>query len=118
MVKKLLLIDDSISARYAIKGLIPVDQGFDVFEATNGREGLALFTEVSPDIVLLDITMPIMDGYDTLEAIRQLNKEVIVVILTADNQNKTAERVIQLGATSVMRKPPNRQEFAELLMTV
>lgn len=113
--RKILLIDDSTSVRYVIRGQLPQELGLDVFEAANGRDGLALFKEVSPDLVLLDLTMPVMDGYETLGAIRKLSETAPVIVLTADMQKKTTERVMQLGATNVMRKPPNREQLRDII---
>ncbi|MCP4369288.1 MAG: response regulator, partial [Deltaproteobacteria bacterium] len=61
MTKKLLIVDDSPIARKMTKKIIPNKEDFEVFEATNGLEGLNKFKEISPDITFMDLTMPVMD---------------------------------------------------------
>ncbi len=73
MTKKLLIVDDSPIARKIMKKILPKEDGFEIFEATNGLEGLNKFKEIRPDITFMDLTMPVMDGVEALEEIKKIN---------------------------------------------
>ncbi len=116
MTKKLLIVDDSPIARKMTKKIIPNKEDFEVFEATNGLEGLNKFKEISPDITFMDLTMPVMDGLEALEEIIKIDKNAIVVVSTADVQPKSISKVMSLGAFDVIRKPPKREKFEEVML--
>ncbi len=116
MTKKLLIVDDSPIARKMTKKIIPNKEDFEVFEATNGLEGLDKFKEISPDITFMDLTMPVMDGLEALEEIMKIDKNAIVVVSTADVQPKSISKVMSLGAFDVIRKPPKREKFEEVML--
>ncbi len=115
MKLRLLLIDDSLLARMAVKKCISNLDKFDIYEAADGASGLAKYREIHPDITLLDLTMPVMDGFKTLEEIRKIDERAIVIILTADIQKKTTERVMSLGAFMALKKPPIKEEVIDAL---
>jgi two-component system chemotaxis response regulator CheY len=117
MKKKVLVIDDSLLARMAVKKCIPDDR-YDIFEANDGASGLNKYKEVRPDITLLDLTMPLMDGFKVLEEIKKINDKAVVIVLTADIQTKTREKVMALGAFTVLKKPPIRNEILEAIDSV
>lgn len=102
---KVLVIDDSRFSRLKITQCL--NQGsHEVIEAENGLKGLDMVREHEPDCVLCDILMPVMDGYTFLERIRDRKISVPVIIMTADIQDTTRKRVIDLGAVKVINKPP------------
>lgn len=82
--KKILVIDDSATTRKVVR-VILTQEGFDVIEAKNGIEALARLNEVMPDLVLLDIIMPGMNGYEVLGALKKINsfKNIPIIMLTA-----------------------------------
>ncbi|MCP4266492.1 MAG: response regulator [Candidatus Brocadiaceae bacterium] len=116
MTKKLLIVDDSPIARKMTKKNIPNKEDFEVFEATNGLEGLNKFKEISPDITFMDLTMPVMDGLEALEEIIKIDKNAIVVVSTADVQPKSISKVMSLGAFDVIRKPPKLEKIEEVML--
>lgn len=105
---KILIIDDSVVARLSLKACLPKDT-HQLLEAADGLQGVALFTTERPDITFLDLTMPGMDGAEALRQIRTADAHARVIILTADIQRKTIERVMQLGAYAVIKKPPSQE---------
>ena len=107
MTKKLLIVDDSPVARTIVKKCLPEGHTFDVTEAGDGQEGLEKFKEFQPDITLLDLTMPVMDGFTALAEIKKVDSNAVVVVLTSDIQQKTVEKVMALGACMVVPKPPS-----------
>jgi two-component system chemotaxis response regulator CheY len=115
MIKRILIVDDSPIARKMIRSCIPKDQGYEFFEAENGADGLRQFTEFKPDITFLDVTMPVMDGMQSLEEMKKVNEAAVVVMCTADVQPKSILRATGLGATTVLRKPPSKDAVREVL---
>ncbi|MDC7233063.1 MAG: response regulator [Spirochaetales bacterium] len=113
---KLLIVDDSRAARMLIKSiLLDYDSGFELSEAENGAIAVDIYTQERPDLVFLDLTMPVMDGYEALEKIIKINSEAVVVVLTADIQQKSIERCMSLGAYRVLKKLPNKEVVYDLI---
>ena len=104
---KILVTDDSKMARkMVIKTLTQNIEGdLEIFEAQNGQEALDLYKELSPKIVFLDLTMPVMDGFTALEKIKEYDKNAKVVIVSADIQKLSMDRVLALGAFNFIKKP-------------
>jgi two-component system, chemotaxis family, chemotaxis protein CheY len=117
-MKKILIVDDSPVSRAIIKKCLPKGHDYDVVEAGDGREGLEKFKEVKPDITFLDLTMPVMDGFEALAEIKKLDSNAVVLVLTADIQQKVVEKVIALGAGTVIPKPPSAESIAAALIKV
>lgn len=113
---KILVVDDSKAARMLLTSLLTeYDKSIILLEASNGQEGLSLFKENQPDITFLDLTMPVMDGYEALEKMKAFDSEKKVIILTADIQTKARERCQALGADGMLKKLPQKEElFASL----
>lgn len=106
---RVLVVDDDADIRSLIRELLE-RQGFDVAEAGNGRDGLRAFYAATPDVVLLDVSMPEMDGYQTLERIRDLS-DVPVIMLTARAAELEKVRGLKAGADDYVTKPFGRQEL-------
>ncbi len=103
-----LVVDDDLSLRLAM-GAAMVKAGFDVIEAQNGREGLALFQSNTPDLILLDVMMPEMDGFETCTAIRKLpeGKHTQILMVTGLDDIQSTERAFEVGANDFVSKPLN-----------
>jgi len=104
---KILVTDDSKMARkMVIKTLKEsTNRELDIFEAQNGQEAVDLYKEHLPKLVFLDLTMPIMDGFTALEKIKEFDKNAKVVIVSADIQKLSMDRVLVLGAFNFVKKP-------------
>jgi two-component system chemotaxis response regulator CheY len=105
---RILIIDDSMVARMSVKSCIPKDAGHTIREAGDGKTGLAAFDELHPDVTFLDLTMPEMSGLEVLTELRRRDPRAVVIVLTADVQKQTGERVLALGATAMLSKPASR----------
>ena len=106
MSSKILTVDDSRMVRLIVaKAFQPY--GCDVFEASNGTEGLATAEAIQPDLIYLDITMADMSGLDVLERLRQTDhlKATPVVMLTAESGNNSIARADQLKVAGYISKP-------------
>jgi two-component system nitrogen regulation response regulator GlnG len=109
-MRKLLVVDDdAITCR--LVAAIAKTEGLEVAIAHDGVEGLKLYREWHPRIVLLDIQMPEMDGLDVLGAIRAGDADTPVIMLTAERDLKTAVRATQLGAFDYLNKPVDHEEL-------
>ncbi len=118
MVNKILIVDDSPVARRMLKTCIPKDKGYEIFEAVNGQDGIDKYKELQPDIVFMDLTMPVMDGYKATAKIRELNKEAIIIVTTADIQPKSIASVMELGAFTLLKKPAKSESIKEAISKV
>lgn len=114
MACAVLIVDDSpISRKLVLKSLPPALVG-DVAEAGNGIEALAALRARPRDLILLDLNMPVMDGYQVLEALVGAALPPVVV-LSGDIQPKAQERVMALGARAFLKKPVRAEALAEVL---
>ncbi|WP_253486552.1 response regulator [Methanocalculus alkaliphilus] len=105
-----LIIDDSSFQRTIIRKTLK-NEGFVCIEANNGRVGLHLIEEERPDIIIVDLLMPDMDGTEFLTAIREKEIAIPVIVLTSDIQDATRENCIRLGASSFLNKPARADEL-------
>lgn len=106
MAKKILVVDDE-QVNVKMVAYILKSNGYDVVMAFNGKEGLSMAKKEVPDLVLLDILMPGMDGFEVLARIRQEDrlKNTKIVMLTAKEKMDDVERAMTLGAKSYIMKP-------------
>ncbi len=101
---KILVIDDEPFITKSLKQHLE-KENLEVLTAESGEEGLEVFRSEIPDIVLLDLNMPGMSGIETLEAMRKINNEVVIIIITAHGDIETAVSAIKLGAHDFVEKP-------------
>jgi pilus assembly protein CpaE len=110
---RVLVVDDSVETRAMIQRMLQFDADIDVVgQARSGSEGLALATKVTPDVVVMDISMPDMDGISATEAIRQRLPFTQVIILTIQNDTQAMRRAMLAGARDFIAKPPSIEELA------
>jgi len=107
--QRILVVDDEEDIRELLREMLG-RAGFEVSEAADGRAGLRAFHASPPDLVILDVTMPELDGFQTLERIRDLS-QVPVLMLTARAQELERVRGLQGGADDYVPKPFGRQEL-------
>ncbi|MBI6851287.1 response regulator [Pseudomonas lijiangensis] len=112
----LLICDDSNMARKQLLRALPEDWGVSVTMATNGLEGLGAVRSGLGEVVLLDLTMPVMDGYQALAAIRAENLEAKVIVVSGDVQDEAVRRVMELGALAFLKKPADPDELKKTLV--
>src|SRR5215204_7421524 len=107
--RRILVVDDDPDIRGLVHELLD-RRGFTVTEARNGHEALRAFYAERPDLVVLDVAMPRLDGWTTLERIRELS-DVPVVMLTARAAELEKTRGLRAGADDYVTKPFGRQEL-------
>ena len=111
---KILIIDDEPILQKAIRKSL-AEQNYDLYFAADGREGLKLFHEKSPDLIFLDIKMPIMNGFEFLQAIDiKPGSRFSVVVITGHGADEDIQKSYKLGAHCFLRKPLNMLELCSL----
>ena len=111
----LLICDDSNMARKQVARALPEGWDVEITYATNGVEGLQAIREGKGEMVFLDLTMPLKDGYGVLEAIRSEGLKAMVIVISGDIQPVARERVTQLGAIEFIKKPVDKEKLAVIL---
>ena len=104
MARTILIIDDEESIIQSLDGIL-TDEGFEVVNAKSGQDGLEKIEEMSPDLVLLDIWMPGLDGIDTLVKIKETYPQLQVVMMSGHGTIETAVKATKLGAYDFIEKP-------------
>ena len=117
MTLTVLLVDDSKSSRTVNFAYLFSVLGADMkcLEAMRGDQAIALLETEQIDLVLLDLTMPGMSGFDVLAEMRTRDMKVPVVVISADVQRQTRERVVALGAVGFLEKPLRPEALANML---
>lgn len=115
VIKTVLICDDSGLARKQLNRSLPEGWDVEVLFAKDGQEGLDLCQAEPVDLMFLDLTMPVLDGYQVLERLQGQESAPDIVVVSGDIQTKAIERVTALGAKEFMRKPASKQEIQHLL---
>jgi len=105
MAKKILLVDDAAFMRKMIKDTLTKNGYTEVYEAVDGADAVEKFTELSPDLVVMDITMPNMDGLEALKAIRAKDGNANVIMCSAMGQEGMVMDAVRSGAKDFIVKP-------------
>lgn len=110
-----LICDDSSVARKQMARTLPSDWDIEVSFAKHGQEAISAIKEGLGDILFLDLNMPVMDGYETLEEIKRLDLPTMVIVVSGDIQPEAHKRVKDLGAVEFIKKPTSPEALMELL---
>lgn len=112
MKGKLLIIDDEVEFASTLSERLRI-RGIDVTDANSGTEGLAKLEEVDPDVVVLDLKMPDMDGIDVLVKIKQYDPNIDVIMLTGHGSGAAGIAAMEKGALDYIMKPVDLHELLE-----
>jgi two-component system chemotaxis response regulator CheY len=112
---KIIIVDDNDLIRTLLRGILRAEDCEIIGEARNGTLALELIEKSKPDIVLLDVLMPEMDGLETLQNIKQQYPEIIVVMITGSPSKDNVKESIQGGASGFIVKPFNSAKVIETL---
>lgn len=118
--KTILVVEDNAMNQMVIKMITKKWLNTTVEFANNGEEGLKKLTENDYDIILMDLQMPVMDGYEATIAIRngeagEHKKEIPIIALTADVMESTKTRVIEIGMNKYLSKPVDKDTLFEIV---
>lgn len=100
-----LIVDDSRTSRRILRGIIEGMKHTVVGEAVDGQDGCKMYAELQPDLVTMDITMPIMDGIEALKHIKEEYPDAKIIMVTAAGQKHNMVEAIQNGASEFLAKP-------------
>ena len=113
-----LVVDDSKTSRTMLRNIL-VANGYEVIgEAENGQEGYDKYCELEPDFVTLDITMPVMDGIETLVKIKEYDENAKVIMVTAAGQKGKMLDAIKLGAAEFVTKPFETDQIVRIIESI
>src|SRR5689334_15613400 len=108
---RILIVDDEHLIRWSLEQNLK-KQNYDVLTAGNGEDALKLVREEQPDLVLLDIQMPGISGLEVLEKVKEIDEDIIVIMVTAQGGLETAVTAMRMGAYDYINKPFNLDEMA------
>ncbi|MEX0770382.1 MAG: response regulator transcription factor [Balneolaceae bacterium] len=115
----ILLVDDHEIVRDGLKSLIKTQPGLEVVgEAAEGEQALGLCENLEIDLVIMDISMPGMDGIEGTTRIKELYPEIKILALTVSNQDLHVRKMIQAGASGYILKSTTREELKEAIHTI
>lgn len=110
-----LVADDSKLSRRSVIRSLPQDLDYEITEATNGEEAIELLPQHNFELILLDLTMPEVDGVGVLEYLSEQENSPNVIVISADFQPEKQKIVMKLGAKRFLRKPLDKEELAMAL---
>ncbi len=112
---KILIGDDSVLARKQLKDIISSLGGRNFLDASNGQEVIDIYKEQSPEVVFLDIVMPVKDGNTAIAEIMEFDPKADIVIVSSVGTQSQLKQAIQLGARDFLQKPLNRRQIESIL---
>jgi DNA-binding response OmpR family regulator len=115
-MKKILVIDDDVNICKMLERTFLIEGEYEFDMAFDGKSGLQKLKNLNPQIILLDVMMPGMDGIETLKEIRKLDPEVGVIMITALEDEALAKKAISLGAYEYLVKPFSTEYLKTVVM--
>lgn len=115
---KLLLVEDDESLSFILKGCLELNGLYEVYIAENGKEGLALYEELHPDILVSDVEMPEMSGFELVRKIRETDSEMPIIFASALSSPKDLIDGLDLGADNFIRKPYLPEELSRQIIAL
>ena len=117
-MQKVLVVDDALFMRTALSKMLQ-EWGLEVVaQAANGREAVNMYKEHSPDLVTMDVTMPVMSGIDALKLIMQDDPEAKIIMITALGQQRIIVDALENGAKDFITKPFQPDDLKEVVFNV
>lgn len=113
-VRRTILIAEDMDDNYLLYKIY-LEKHYDLIRATNGEEAVSKYLECNPDIILMDIGMPVVDGYQATDAIRQLSSDIPIVAVTAFAYDEDRRKVMSRGFNGYLSKPLNKDKLLKML---
>ncbi|WP_085979274.1 response regulator [Paenibacillus sonchi] len=112
MVYKILIVDDHLVVREGLKLILETNEQFQVVgEAENGAEALPMIKELHPDVILMDLNMPVMGGLETMQELKKQGSSIPVIILTTYNEDELMISGLAMGAKGYLLKDTSRENL-------
>lgn len=112
----ILLVDDEAHIRKYVSLILKQLGAPKVIEASNGEEAIVTYQSSKPDLVLLDISMPLMNGLETLKKLRQIDPDSVIIMLTSMVNRQSIDEALSLGASNYIRKDTPKEEIAQAIV--
>ncbi|MEW5767358.1 MAG: response regulator [bacterium] len=109
-MEKILIVDDNKDMRFLLSNILK-EEGYQTISVGDGRQAIEKVEKSSPDLVLLDIKLPGRDGINILEEMKKIDKDLIIIMLTAYGDIKGSVRAMKLGAFDYITKPFDNEEL-------
>ncbi len=109
MRERVLIVDDQFGIRTLLNEVLQ-KEGYEIFQAANGLQALSVTEQYAPDLVLLDMKIPGMDGLEILKRMKEINSDIKVIIMTAYGELDLIEQTKKLGALAHFSKPFDIEE--------
>ena len=117
-MSRILLVDDSRTSRKVLRKILE-EAGHEVVgEATDGQAGVDLYNSLKPDIVTLDITMPVLDGIEALRQIKEADENAKVIMVTSAGQKSKMVEAVRYGAIEFVMKPFQSDQLLSIMEKV
>jgi CheY-like chemotaxis protein len=106
-VRKILVVDDNRDNRDILTFRLQLMGGFEILVASNGKEALEVAARARPDLILMDLRMPVMDGYEATQALRQTEwgKDLPIIAVTAGSTEEHRDKALRVGCSDFIVKP-------------
>jgi two-component system chemotaxis response regulator CheY len=114
----IMIVDDSMIIRNTIKKIVEEQGHTVVATARNGREAIDVYEETNPDLVTMDITMPVMDGIHALKRIKKAYKDAKIIMVTSHGEEKLVMEAISYGAKGYILKPITAENIEQTISKV
>ncbi len=114
----ILIVDDSRTSRRILRGVLEAEGYTIIGEASNGQEGYDMYVQYKPDLVTMDITMPVMDGVQSLKKIKADFPDAKVIMVTAAGQKHNVVEAVQSGAADFIPKPFDVEQIKSTLKKI
>lgn len=104
-MSKILIVDDALFMRKVIRDLLVANDYTDLIEASSGQEAVNMYNEHRPDLIIMDITMPELDGIETIRVLRKIETNINILMCSAMGQEALVHEALKLGARDFIVKP-------------
>lgn len=116
-LKHTILVAEDIDSNFALVNIL-LRKDFNIVRANNGDEAVKLFMEIKPNLILMDIQMPVMNGLEATRIIRQMNETIPIVALTAFAYNSDRDEFFQAGGSNYIVKPIDPMQLKEMVNSI
>lgn len=113
--RKILLCDDSLLVRKKLKESLELIGFTNIFEASDGNQAVKFCENEKPHVVLMDIVMPNKDGLEAVQEIKEMNKDIVIIMASSVGTQKNLIKAIKLGADNFIQKPLVAKEVFEVI---
>lgn len=114
----ILLVDDSRTSRKILRSILEENGHTIIGEATNGKDGVEKYKALKPDLVTMDITMPVLDGLEALQQIIEYDEAAKIIMVTAAGQKSKMVDALKFGAAEFLAKPFENNQIIDIINKV